>query len=86
MGDEERAETARMGATGSPQETAMGLGTRHDDSEITLYLRQMRDGDRDAESQLYELLLPLLRHMAEGAMRGQPANHTLQATALVNEA
>ena len=56
--------------------------------DVTQLLRAMGDGDGDG--QVARRLLPLvydeLRHVADRYMRRQPGNHTLQATALVNEA
>lgn len=54
--------------------------------DITLLLHRWQDGDREAESTLFELLLPDLRTMARRHFRGERAGHTLQPTALVNEA
>jgi RNA polymerase sigma factor (TIGR02999 family) len=54
--------------------------------EITVLLQQWRTGDRDAESQLFELLMPDLRKIAARCFRGERPGHTLQPTALVNEA
>src|SRR5215471_8861328 len=54
--------------------------------EITLLLREWRAGDREAESKLFELLLPDLRKIAVRCFRGERPGHTLQPTALINEA
>lgn len=54
--------------------------------EITQLLHQWRAGDRQAESTLFELLLPDLRKIARRCFRGERPGHTLQPTALVNEA
>jgi RNA polymerase sigma factor (TIGR02999 family) len=54
--------------------------------EITQLLQLWRTGDATAESRLFELLLPDLRKMARGYFRAERAGHTLQPTALVNEA
>ena len=54
--------------------------------EITQLLNKWRNGDPAAESRLFELLLPDLRRMARRYFRGERAGHTLQPTALVNEA
>jgi ECF sigma factor len=54
--------------------------------EITILLKQWRSGDCDAESKLFELLMPDLRKIARNCFRGERAGHTLQPTALVNEA
>jgi RNA polymerase sigma factor (TIGR02999 family) len=49
-------------------------------------LQRWRAGDRQAESALFELLLPDLRKIARRLFGGERAGHTLQPTALVNEA
>jgi RNA polymerase sigma-70 factor (ECF subfamily) len=54
--------------------------------EITVLLRRWQDGDKNAESQLFQLLLPELRKIAGYCFRGERADHTLQPTALINEA
>lgn len=55
-----------------------------DPSEITRLLRARADGQAGAE--LHRLLYAELRRLAGELMRGQPRDHTLQATALVHEA
>ena len=55
-------------------------------NEITTLLHQWRAGDRDAESHLFELLMPDLRKMADRYFRNERRDHTLQPTALINEA
>jgi len=54
--------------------------------EITQLLRLWQFGDRDAESKIFELLLPELRKIAACCFRNERSAHTLQPTALVNEA
>jgi RNA polymerase sigma-70 factor (ECF subfamily) len=54
--------------------------------EITRLLRLWQSGDRDAEAALFELLLPKLRRIAEQKFYREKPGHTLQPTALVNEA
>jgi RNA polymerase sigma-70 factor (ECF subfamily) len=54
--------------------------------EITLLLRRWRVGDKDAESRLFELLSPELHKIAGYCFRRERANHTLQPTAILNEA
>jgi RNA polymerase sigma factor (TIGR02999 family) len=49
-------------------------------------LSQWRAGDPHAEAKLFELLLPDLRKIAGHCFRGERPGHTLQPTALVNEA
>ena len=54
--------------------------------DITQLLRLWRSGDEAAESALFELLAPDLRRMARGYFHRERDGHTLQPTALVNEA
>lgn len=54
--------------------------------EITLLLQQWRTGDSGAESKLFELLMPDLRKIAVRCFRRERPDHTLQPTALINEA
>jgi len=54
--------------------------------EITQLLHEWQAGDRRVEDQLFELLLPDLRKIAGRCFSGERAGHTLQPTALVNEA
>jgi RNA polymerase sigma factor (TIGR02999 family) len=53
---------------------------------ITQLLARWRDGDRDAFDQLVPLVYRELRHIAARYLNGERAGHTLQSTALVNEA
>ena len=53
---------------------------------LTILLGQASSGDADAESQLMEAAYGELRRLAGGMMRRERGDHTLQATALVNEA
>lgn len=57
-----------------------------DPGDVTVLLRQWRAGDREAESKLFRLLMPDLRKIAAHCFRGERPGHTLQPTALVNEA
>src|SRR5688500_16915945 len=54
--------------------------------EITRLLLAVRDGDGEAHSELASLIYPQLRHIAQNCIRGERSDHTLQPTALVNEA
>jgi RNA polymerase sigma factor (TIGR02999 family) len=54
--------------------------------EITQLLRRAAAGDAKAESRLIETLYSELRQIAAGFMRRERSDHTLQPTALVNEA
>lgn len=52
--------------------------------DVTLLLQRWRDGDRTAEEQLYAIVLPQLRKIAQHLLKGERPDHTLQATELVN--
>jgi len=54
--------------------------------EVTILLRAWGGGDRQALDRLTPLVYRELRQIAGRLMAGQRPNHTLQATALVNEA
>jgi RNA polymerase sigma factor (TIGR02999 family) len=49
-------------------------------------LEQWRSGDEEARSRLLELLHDHMRSIARRLMRSERSNHTLQPTAVVNEA
>jgi len=55
-------------------------------TEVTRLLHRMREGDRAAREELMPLVYGELRRIAGSFMRRQEAGHTLQPTALVNEA
>jgi len=55
-------------------------------SEVTMLLHAWSAGDRAVESRLFELLLPDLHKLARTLLRNERADHSLQATALMNEA
>lgn len=55
-------------------------------SGITASLQRLREGDRSAFADIAPLVYEELRGLAQRQMNGQPKGHTLQATALVNEA
>jgi RNA polymerase sigma-70 factor, ECF subfamily len=54
-------------------------------SQITVLLRRLSAGDREAENALVPLLYSQLHRMAKRQFRSEPSDHTLQPTALVNE-
>jgi RNA polymerase sigma factor (TIGR02999 family) len=54
--------------------------------QITALLQAWSSGDQAALGALFPAIYGELRHQAERYMRRQPVGHTLQATALVNEA
>jgi RNA polymerase sigma-70 factor, ECF subfamily len=48
-------------------------------------LYEWRDGDHAAENKLFDMVMPDLRKLAHHLMRGERANHTMQATELVDQ-
>lgn len=54
--------------------------------EITGLLRDWKEGEQSAEARLFEILMPELRRIASASFRRERPGHTLQPTALVNEA
>ena len=55
-------------------------------SDITLLLEKAAHGDRAVEEQVFQALYSELHRLAALTMRRERENHTLQPTALVNEA
>ena len=55
-------------------------------STVTSLLREWRSGDAEALEELTPLVYDDLRRIAANRLRGERPEHTLQATALVNEA
>ena len=53
---------------------------------VSVVLERVEAGDAAARGELLEVAYEELRRMAGGMMRRERANHTLQPTALVNEA
>jgi RNA polymerase sigma-70 factor (ECF subfamily) len=53
--------------------------------EITILLARCREGHKDAEAELFDLVYRKLREMAQHHMRRERPGHTLQTSALVNE-
>jgi RNA polymerase sigma factor (TIGR02999 family) len=56
------------------------------EADITRLLQQSRDGDTDAMNELLPLVYRELRRIAGAYLRSQRPGHTLQPTALLNEA
>ena len=54
--------------------------------EVTVLLHQMRSGDSEAADKLIPLVVDELRRLARLQLRDERPGHTLQPTALVNEA
>jgi RNA polymerase sigma-70 factor (ECF subfamily) len=60
--------------------------TAPDESEVTRLLAAWAVGDRSAYEQLFPILYPQLKRIADRQLRGERPGHTLQPTALVHEA
>jgi RNA polymerase sigma factor (TIGR02999 family) len=58
----------------------------HEPQAVTELLHAWRSGGEGADSRLLERVYRTLRNIAIGQLRGERAEHTLQPTALVNEA
>ena len=54
-------------------------------ADITQLLHQWRAGSRDAENELFAVVLPDLRRLARNLMKGERKGHTMQATDLVDQ-
>jgi RNA polymerase sigma-70 factor (ECF subfamily) len=61
------------------------LKTFHND-EVSVLLQDWSDGDENALKKLTPIVYEELRRLARHYMRGERTGHSLQATALVNEA
>src|SRR5206468_8704502 len=59
---------------------------RRSEPDVTVMLRAWMSCDRDALNRLVTILYPELQLIARRHMQGERAGHTLQASALVNEA
>jgi RNA polymerase sigma-70 factor (ECF subfamily) len=58
----------------------------HRRDDVTVLLSRAQQGDRQATDALFPLVYDELRQLAERFLSGERRNHTLQPTALVNEA
>ena len=67
-------------------EKANKAGKADDAGEVTKLLVELREGNKAAEGRLLEVVYPELRRIAGRFLKGERAAHTLQPTALVNEA
>lgn len=59
---------------------------RATDGEVTLLLKAMKNGDESASEKLLPLVYSELHRLAKSYMRRERPDHTLQPTALINEA
>lgn len=53
--------------------------------DITQLLNKWREGDREAEDELFTMVLPNLRRLARYLMKGERKGHSLQPTELVDQ-
>ncbi len=60
--------------------------TRPGRTDVTILLKKAGDGDTSAVNRLMPLVYDELRALAESCLQRERPDHTLQATALVNEA
>ncbi len=68
------------------QREAEQHGTKSSSVEVSQLLRAWSDGDRSALDRLTPIVYDELRRLARHHLRGERAGHSLQTTALVNEA
>jgi len=71
---------------GSLSSKQLGRNQVHDQRQVTGLLRAWSDGDEGALEQLLPLVEAELRRLARANMARERRDHTLQTTALVNEA
>ena len=57
-----------------------------DDGDVTLLLKAMKNGDESAAGKLLPLVYNELHRLARSYMQRERSDHTLQPTALINEA
>jgi RNA polymerase sigma-70 factor, ECF subfamily len=57
-----------------------------EDGEVTLLLKAMKGGDKSAAEKLLPLVYNELHRLARSYMQRERSDHTLQPTALINEA
>jgi RNA polymerase sigma-70 factor (ECF subfamily) len=57
-----------------------------EESQVTLLLKAMKDGDEAAAGKLLPLVYKELHRLAKSYMQQERSDHTLQPTALINEA
>ena len=62
------------------------MGEESSEGTITRLHKELSDGDRSAYDRLMPVVLDELKMIAHARFRDEPSGHTLQATALVNEA
>jgi RNA polymerase sigma factor (TIGR02999 family) len=53
--------------------------------DVTILLQQWREGDKNAEERLFDVVMPNLRRLAHYLMARERKGHSLDATELVNQ-
>ena len=81
-----RRAVSQCGAAPSLCFRARLFAVASDPANLTLLLERWRDGDEDAAAQLLREVYGDLRRVAGAYMQRERPDHTLQATALLNEA
>jgi len=71
---------------GRPPHILLEIDRLHDRDKVTRLMSAIREGHVDAERTLFPLIYDELHEVAKILMETQKPGHTLQATALVNEA
>lgn len=82
----ERAYTLTPCATDNPWRKIALVPSPASPADITQLLAAWGAGDQGAFENLFPLLYPILNRLAHSQLRGERPGHTLQTTALVNEA
>lgn len=67
-------------------QTADPIGNASPSDDVTRLLQAAANGDSAAPNELFKLIYDQLRSIAQRRMASERSDHTLQATALVNEA
>lgn len=83
-----QATTDALPTTDQPSEASLAEapGGEAESLELTGLLERWSRGDQGARDTLVRRILPQLRRLAAKQLRGERRSHSLQATALVNEA
>src|SRR5690349_13580696 len=82
---EERITTAHISVLSFVDSNRQRMESRTS-GEVTVLLQQIKSGDSSATDKLIPLVLQELRSLARLQLRSERPGHTLQPTALVNEA
>jgi ECF sigma factor len=81
-----RSRKSNLVGAGIPPGIGRWAGPRHESSARPLGTASASAGDRQCEARLFEVVYDELRRMAAAQLRKERPDHTLQRSALVNEA